>query len=119
MHILIVDDNIATCTLIAAYLKRINPLVKVTFAMTEMQAIDDAEAGRFHFVMVDVDLGGRAKGLELIVKLAKYQKEAKCVLLVVGQETKVLGRAEEMGVPCLSKPVDPKKLKEFLSLSTV
>jgi DNA-binding response OmpR family regulator len=119
MNVLIVDDNVATGTLISAYLKKINPLVKITFAMTEIQAIDYAEVGRFHLVMVDVDLGNRAKGLELVPKLEKFQKEAKLVLLIVGQDTKITERAEEIGVPCLSKPIDPRKLKEFLSGSTV
>jgi response regulator of citrate/malate metabolism len=119
MNVLIVDDNVATGTLIAAHLKKINPLVKITFAITEMQALDYVEVGKFHLVMVDVDLGNRAKGLELIPKLEQFQREAKLVLLIVSQDTKITERAKEIGLPCLSKPVDPRKLKEFLSRSTV
>lgn len=115
MNTLIIDDNVATCTLLAAYLKRFEPLVKMTFAMTEIQAIDYSETGKFHLVMVDADLGERAKGLELVPKLEKYQKEAKFILLVVGQDTKLFEQAEQIGVPCLSKPIDPKKLKVFLN----
>lgn len=109
MNIFIVDDNIASRTLAAAHVRRIDPLCHIAEAGNAQEALAKARDLRhIDMVMVD-DLEGL--GLGLISDLREAFPKAKIGLLTINSELDEL--AKELGIEFIQKPVTANKLRQY------
>ena len=107
MNIFIVDDNIASRTLVAAYIRRIDPLCHITEAGNAQEALAKARDVNYIDVVIVDDLEGL--GLGLVSDLKAAFPKAKIGLLTINlalQEP-----AKELEIEFILKPVTADKLR--------
>lgn len=108
MNIFIVDDNIASRTLTAAHLRRIDPLCHIAEAGNAQEALAKIrDLKHLDMIIVD-DLEGL--GLELVSDLKELFPKAKMGLLTTNLELKE--PAKELGIEFILKPVTADKLRQ-------
>ena len=109
MNIFIVDDNIASRTLTAAHIRRIDPLCHIVETGNAQETLAKArDLKHVDMVMVD-DLEGL--GLGLISDLKSAFPKAKIGLLTINSELDE--SAKELGLEFILKPVTADKLRQY------
>ena len=108
MNIFIVDDNIASRTLTAAHIRRIDPLCHIVEAGNAQEALAKARDLR-HMDMVMVDDLEDA-GLKIVPDFKMAFPKAKMGLLTINLELKE--QAKELGIEFIPKPVTADKLRQ-------
>ena len=110
MNIFIVDDNIASRTLAAAHIRRIDPLCHITEASNVQKALAKTRDVDYVDIVIVDDLEGL--GLELVSDLKEAFPKAKKGLLTTKLELKEL--AQTLGIEFILKPVTADKLRQHL-----
>ena len=108
MNIFIVDDNIASRTLTAAHLRRIDPLSHIVEAGNAQEALAKIRDVNYVDMVIVDDLEGA--GLEMIPDFKIAVPKAKMGLLTINSELKE--RAKELRIEFILKPVTADKLRQ-------
>ena len=108
MNIFIVDDNIASRTLTAAHIRRIDPLCHITEAGNAQEALAKVRDVDYADIVIIDDLEGL--GLELVSNLKEAFSKAKIGLLTINSELKE--PAQDLGIEFILKPVTADKLRQ-------
>ncbi|WP_417622010.1 ATP-binding protein [Parasphingorhabdus sp.] len=112
MKILAVDDETSVLEAMKAMLETWG--CQIAIAEDGAQA-ENAMRNGFapDLAIVDYHLFG-SNGLEVIDKLREHVPDLSAVVLTGATEPEILAEIEAYGLPCLSKPIDTRKLGRFL-----
>jgi two-component system, sensor histidine kinase len=118
LPVLVVDDDHSVRLALADLLGRWG----VRFDLVEDggQALRLADAGtRYGLILADYRLPGKLNGLALIAEIARHQRGAKPVgvLVTADFDPGLMTAAHEAGVPVLPKPLDAAVLRRLLGVA--
>lgn len=108
LHVLVVDDNAETCTLLTALLQR---EFVVDVANDGMDAVDKVKTRRYSAILLDLRMP-HYDGFSLLDHLKQSQPQAlKSVIVVTAAGPREIAKAQEYDLcATVSKPFDVDKL---------
>lgn len=107
-HILIIDDDVDTCTLLSAYLKSKDYEVDTSFSGNK--GLRKFKEGHFDLVLCDYRLGDK-EGIEVLKELKQFNPMAKVVIITGYSDIKTAIRVIKEGASdYISKPLIPEEV---------
>ena len=103
-HLLVVDDELDTCCMVANYLKRIG--YKVDMACNAADAYSMVEDGDYQAVLSDIKMPGE-DGISLLVRIRKIRPDTPVILMADQSDTHLTVAAIKHGAfDSALKPLD-------------
>lgn len=111
LRVLVIDDDHAVRKSTAQLLARWGCSSRATGRIDSLER--DAE--RADFILCDQELGGDAKGLDIVSRLRRAQQKRIHAAIMTGSDSAELrADAAQAGIVVLSKPVNPSQLRSVL-----
>jgi CheY-like chemotaxis protein len=116
MKVLIVDDSGFSRSVIATLFAKARPDWGVEYAPDAETALSLIEAATppFSLITVDIHMPGM-NGVELVDELRKREVNSAISLLTANVQAAAQGRAKELGVSFVGKPLNIQKLNALLA----
>jgi len=115
LHCLVVDDDPVILDGSRALLGQWGCQVDCVATAAEARALLARPGNRFDVVLCDLQLAGADDGMTVIGEARQLQPDALAVLVSGATGPEVLQRLRQDGVPLLTKPVAPAKLRALLA----
>ncbi|MDZ4183035.1 MAG: ATP-binding protein, partial [Candidatus Cloacimonadaceae bacterium] len=113
-YILLIDDDVISSHLIEKFLA---PIARIDYATNCEAAFQKANANAYPLIMMDINLGGETKGLELVQKIRGLDAHKSTPIIAVTAFSMVGDRERFLAHGCshyISKPFSREELLELV-----
>lgn len=115
-NVLIADDSMLTRMMLKTIISTHHPDWKITEANNGREAVEKAAAGNFHIITLDMNMP-EMDGLTAAPLIRTSNPTAAIALITANVQDAIKNRAGALGLQFITKPIDEKKINDFLVAS--
>ncbi len=116
-QVLIADDSMLTRMMLKTIISSAHPDWTITEAVNGREAVQKAEVGGFDIITLDMNMP-EMDGLSAAPLVRRSNPKARIALITANVQDAVRSKASVLGIDFINKPIDEKKITDFLAKTT-